>query len=131
MANRNSNYYADRYYRDQGYNPPTSRGLQFSAYMPNYVGRPVEYIGQMMQHLNTVGDKAVEDMSNLELAVANIRDSVDPIYKDVIEFEKQKLLNEKDRIASADSVQAIQGLITKAGTNFLTSAGINTALGPV
>lgn len=127
MPNSNYSDYLRRSNLSQGVSDPTLGFTPISTAQP-YVGFPVEQLGKMAEHLDIRRRAMKEQMTNLDVALSNIRANVDPIYHNEIEEAEQDLLDKRDEILNASDYLSIETSVDKAVSDYLKNNKLKAAL---
>ncbi len=109
----------------QPYSLPGSP-ISFNTYTPDYIGKPIQQIGQTMMSMSHANNMLVDKANNLDIALSNLR--INPIDRNILIAQKNKFDNTINNISSSENFNSAQGQLNKLYKDYATNQQLKYAI---
>lgn len=93
-----------------------------------YIGHPMEQIAMTAESLDVSRRAMKEQMTSLDVALSNIRATVDPIFVEHVDRAEQNLLDKRDQILNATDFLSMEATVDKAVSDFLKDNAVKASI---
>ncbi len=107
------------------FNSPRSL-LTFNSYSPDFVGKPIQQIGQSMLSRSNANRNIVNDASKLDIALSNLQ--VHPLDEDYLIQQKNEFKDAIKNIANNGNVNTAEASLNKVYHDYATNQGLKHAI---
>jgi len=108
----------------QPYN--TRSPLAFNVYQPDFIGKPIQQIGNTMLSMSNANHAIVDNANKLHIALSNL--NIAPIDQDILIKQKNDFDNTINDIANNGNIETAQARLNKLYTDYATNKGLKAAI---